>query len=204
MSNKNQNLPVITSFFDSNLPLNKDNQQRNIEIISLLNKNKCNVIQTVIGVDISFADMPSSSGVANYFQLKVKDIKDSDLCVFEMSIITPTIMMEFIEAINSRKAVLVIYDSDISNSKKQEYAIFSEYSSYVTVCDSASKDFGLVVANFIENSVKLMPVNRFTVRLNAVLSDYLEKLKPDLNCNSKNDVVIKILEQMMQAERQND
>ena len=200
MSNKIINSPVITSFFDSSLPQTKDNQEKNKEIISLLNKFKCNVIQTVIGVDISFADMPSSSGISNYFQLKSNDIKEADICVFEMSIITPSIMLEFIDAINNRKPVLIIYDKNICNPKTCEYSLLEEYSSYVTVCESSQDDLASSIGKYIANSVKLMPVNRFTVRLNSVLSAYLEKLKPELNCSSKNDVVVKILEKMIKEE----
>lgn len=201
MSNKIiKNIAITKSFFDSSLLNNREGQTINRLIISLLNKNNCNVVQTVLGVDIGYNPISSNSGMANYYYLKKNDIKDSQICIFEASRFSPSLLLELINSANSKKPTLVLINKNSKDVNATEYKLFEEEYPYISVQEYTSEELDQIIKNFIELSKKMVPNARFTVRLSETMDNYLERLKLELNCSSKNEAVIKILEKSMQEQ----
>lgn len=201
MSNKNlKSISITKSFFDSSLLNNREGQQINKKIISLLNKNNCNVVQTVLGVDIGYNPISSKSGMANYYYLKLNDIKDSQISVFEASNSSASLILEIIGSANNKKPTLVLINAQTNNVNSAEYRLLEKEYPYISVAEYNNDELEEIISNFIERSKRMVPNTRFTVRLSQIMDEFLDKMKLELGCSSKNEVVIKILEKTMQEE----
>ena len=56
------------------------------------------------------------------------------------------------------------------------------------------------IVRFIKKARRKKPITRFTIRLTQEMGDYLNFLKVKMKCSSKNDVVLKIIEQKMKED----
>lgn len=189
MSSKKNNKKIIKAFFDSS---NKNNSD-NLEIISLLNKYNCNVVQTVIGADLNYTVGDSGAKASvNVFSNKVKDIIDCDVFICEISKNIPSLFFLIFEALDRKKPVLALYKDgqDLNEAwlnQKYELLKLEKYE---------NGNVEEIISNFLNFAYKKFPTSRFTVRLNDELCGYIDYLKPKLGCSSRNDVILKLLDNM--------
>ncbi len=187
MSSKKKNKKIIKAFFDSS---NKNNNE-NLEIISLLNKYNCNVVQTVIGADLNYTIGGSGDKASlNIFSNKVKDIIDCDVFICDISKNTPSLFFLIFEALDRKKPVLALYKDE---QELDETWLNQKYD-LLKLEKYDNKNLENIISDFLNFAYKRFPTSRFTVRLNDELCDYIDHLKPKLGCSSRNDVILKLLD----------
>ncbi len=194
MSSKKKNKKIIKAFFDSS----SQNDNENLEVVSLLNKYNCNVVQTVIGADLNYTIGGSGAKASiNIFSNKVKDIIDCDVFICEISKNTPSIFFLIFEALDRKKPVLALYREGQDPNEgwlNQKYDLLK-------LEPYDSKNLEDIISNFLSFAYKKFPTSRFTVRLNDELCGYIDYLKPKLGCSSRNDVILQLLDNMKKEDR---
>ena len=192
MSRKN-NKKVIKAFFESSI---KDDN-KNLKIISLLNKHNCNVMQTVIGTDLNY---PSGStgdkASVNIFGDKIKDIVDSNVFICEISDITPSLLSLIFEGINRKKPVLALYKK--GTLPNEEW--LSEKYPLLKLKEYEEGDLEEIISEFLDFAHRKLLTSRFTIRLNEELCDYTDYLKSRFGCSSRNEVILKLLDDMREED----
>ncbi len=186
---------IIRTYFDSAPVGNRQAEINNQKIIGYLNKHGCNVVQTVMGTDLSYLEMQGKKAAANVFKAKLKDIDDNDIFVCEASDTSATLIFEIFEALNKRKPVLLLYYE--GGLKTPEAAFLGHPSNLLTLETYSDDNLEVIIANFLKKAKSKIPVSRFTVRLTKEASDYLNYLKVKMGCSSKNDVILKILDDLL-------
>lgn len=186
--------PIVTIYFDS-LPLAGKAERNCQKIISLLNKHKCNVVQTVIGTDLSYIEFQGEKAATNIYNLKLQDIKQADIFVCEMSNPTPTLAIEVWEALHLLKPTLVLYVEQ--SSSRPDIALLGNPSRLLTVEVYNKENLEEKIKQFLKKAQRGVVGSRFTVRLTKEMNEYLEFLKVKLRCSSKNEVVRKVLERLI-------
>lgn len=186
---------IIRTFFDSNTNLTKKQEINNQKIINLLNKHGCNVIQTVMGVELFFQESYGKAAAANIFHSKIKDINENEIFVCEASSPSPTLVFEIFEALGCKKPVLVLYNEQ--EASNLDIAFLGNPSNLLSLESYNEQNIESKIVEFLKKAKGKIPVSRFTVRLTKEISDYLNFLKAKMQCSSKNDVVLKILEKML-------
>jgi len=185
---------IIKVFFDSNPVSSKKTETNNQKIINLLNKYGCNVIQTIMGVELSYLEMQGKKAAFNIYNSKLKDIYDNDILVCEASFPSPTLIFEIFEALNHKKPVLVLYDEKQLGTP--DIALLGNPSNLLALEAYDENNLEKRIADFLKRARGKVPINRFTVRLTKEMSEYLNRLKAKMHCSSKNDVILEILEKM--------
>jgi len=185
---------IIKVFFDSNPVSSKKTETNNQKIINLLNKYGCNVIQTVMGVEFSYSEMQGKKAAFNIYNSKLKDIYDNDILVCEVSFPSPTLIFEIFEALNHKKPVLVLYDE--KQMRTPDIALLGNPSNLLVLEVYNENNLEKKIADFLKKARKKISIARFTVRLTKEMSEYLNHLKAKMQCSSKNDVILEILEKM--------
>lgn len=185
---------IFKVFFDSNPVSTKKTEINNQKIISLLNKYGCNVIQTVMGVELSYLEMQGKKAAFNIYNSKLKDIYDNDILVCEASFPSPTLIFEIFEALNHKKPVLVLYDEKEIGTP--DIALLGNPSNLLVLEAYNENDLEKKIADFLKKARGKIPINRFTVRLTKEMGDYLNFLKAKMQRSSKNEVILEILEKM--------
>lgn len=186
--------PIVTAYFDS-LPATRKAERNCLKIISLLNKHGCNVTQTVIGTELSYTEIQGPKAATNIYSLKLKDIQKADIFVCEMSNLSPTLAIEVWEALRLLKPTLVLYFEQ--SSSRPDTAFLGSPSKLLTVEIYNKNDLEEKIKRFLKKAQRRIVGNRFTVRLTKEMNEYLEFLKVKLRCSSKNEVVMKILERLI-------
>lgn len=186
--------PIITAYFDS-LPATRKAEKNCLKIISLLNKHGCNVIQTVIGTELNHAGIQGPKAAANIYSLKLEDIQKADIFICEMSNPSPTLAIEVWEALRLLKPTLVLYFEQ--SPSRPDTAFLGNPSRLLSVEIYNKDDLEEKIRRFLKRAQRRIVGNRFTVRLTKEINEYLEFLKVKLSCSSKNEVVMKILERLI-------
>lgn len=177
---------IIRAYFDGN----GKNEKENRNIISLLTRLNCTVIQTVIGTDLDFTLNPESiKSNINVFTNKIKDINNVDIFVCEISNPSLSLFFQISEAISRGKPTIALYKEGAVLpeewlTEKYDFFLLKKYN------DSNLED---VLKDFIEYASLKALNSRFTLRLNKDLLNYIDILKPSLNCKSRNDVILTLL-----------
>lgn len=189
---------IIRAFFDSGPAISKEREESNKKIINFLNKHGCNVVQTVMGVELSYLDKQSEKAATNIYAAKLNDIRDADVVVCEISLAATTVVFEIFEALKQRKPVLVLCDEQ--NQSTLDAALLGNPSNLLSVEVYNETNLEEKIGQFIKRARRRIPVSRFTVRLTKEMGDYISFLKAKMKCSSKNDVIVKILEQMIRED----
>lgn len=183
---------ILTAFFDANIASVKDEQNVK-EIVSLLNKYGCNVIQTVMATDWGYSATKSKKAAENIYLQKIKDIKESDIFVCDMSNHSPTLAFEVFEALNIRKPSLLLFNE---KAQSPDIAFTGNPSRYLTI-EVFNNNLEEIISKYLKKAQSKKPISRFSVRLTKEMGDYLNYLKAKMKLSSKNDVITNILEEMM-------
>lgn len=186
---------IIKVFFDCNPVSTKKTEINNQKIINFLNKYGCNVIQTVMGVELFYLEMQGKKAAFNIYNSKLKDIYDNDILVCEASFLSPTLIFEIFEALNHKKPVLVLYDEKEMGTP--DIALLGNPSNLLILEAYNENNLEKKIADFLKKARGKIPINRFTVRLTKEMSEYLNYLKAKMQCSSKNEVILKVLEKMI-------
>lgn len=190
---------ILRAYFDSCPISNKKEELNNREIIALLNKHGCNVTQMVMGIDLPYLDKQSGEAAANIYASKLRDIRETDVFVCEMTYVSASIIFEIYEALNQKKPVLVLVSEQ--NQEALDIALLGNPSDLLFVEVYSEKKLEEIITRFLKKARKKIPVSRFTVRLTQEMGDYLNHLKGKLGCSSKNEVVVNLLEEMMREDK---
>jgi hypothetical protein len=185
MSRKKDDKKIIKAFFESS----SNDSKQNLEIISLLNKHNCNVIQTVMGSDLNYVPDASKKASTNIFSSKIKDIIDCDVFICEITENTPSLFFLIFEALDRKKPVLALYKEETNINEdwlNQKYDIF-----YLEGYNKENLEG--IIKNFLSTVQKKLLTSRFTIRLNEELCNYTDYLKTKYGCSSRNDVIFKLL-----------
>lgn len=186
MSSKLIKSKIIKAFYDSLI----ENTNHNLKIITLLNSNGCNVVQTAAATDMNYiAGLNSSKASINIFSNKVKDIMSCNAFICEISKNTPSLFSLMFEALERKKPVLALYqDGSLPNedwlSQKYDLLHLRKYN---------DENLEKIIKEFVEFARKKLPTSRFTIRLNDELCDYIDYLKAKFGCSSRNDVILKVV-----------
>lgn len=186
---------IIKVFFDCNPVSTKKTEINSQKIIGLLNKYGCNVVQTVMGAELFYLETQGKKAAFNIYNSKLKDIYDNDILVCEASFPSPTLIFEIFEALNHKKPVLVLYDEKEMGTP--DIALLGNPSNLLVLEAYNENNLEKKIADFLKKARGKIPVNRFTVRLTKEISEYLNYLKAKMQCSSKNDVILEILEKMI-------
>jgi len=192
------NKNILKVYFDSDPIYDQEKEKLFQKIIGLLNKNNCNVVQTIIGVDLGFIDFYGKKAADNLFASKIKDIVDNDIFICEISTITPMLSFEIFEALNLKKPVLALYQE--SPSYIPDISLLGNPSPLLTLTNYNYDNLEPKIIEFIKKAGNQIPIDRFTVRLSKDLGTYLDHLKTKMDCSSKNEVIIKIIEKFKNEE----
>jgi tRNA pseudouridine-54 N-methylase len=185
MSREKNDKKIIKAFFESS----KNDSKLNLKIISLLNKYNCNVMQTVIGSDLSYLSDSSEKAAINIFSDKIKDIIDCDVFICEITENVPSLFFLIFEALERKKPVLALYEEGTSINEEwlnQKYDVF-----YLEKYNNKSLEE--TISNFLSVVQTKLLTSRFTIRLNEELCTYTDFLKTKYGCSSRNDVIFKLL-----------
>jgi len=185
MSRKKDEKKIIKAFFESS----SNDSKQNLEIISLLNKHNCNVMQTVMGSDLNYVPDSSKKASINIFSGKIKDIVDCDVFICEIKENSPSLFFLIFEALDRKKPVLALYKEGGSVNESwlnQKYNVF-----YLEKYNKENLEE--IIKNFLSIVQKKLLTSRFTIRLNEELCNYTDYLKTKYGCSSRNDVIFKLL-----------
>lgn len=177
---------IIRAYFDGD----SKNERENRNIISLLTRLNCTVVQTVMGTDLGFTLNPESvKSNINVFTNKIKDINNVDIFVCEVSNPSFSLFFQISEAINRDKPTLALYKEGAILpeewlTEKYDFFLIKKYN---------ESNLEEVLQDFIEYTSLKALTSRFTLRLNKDLLNYIDTLKPLLNCKSRNDVILTLL-----------
>jgi hypothetical protein len=186
------NKTILTAFFDANVTSVYD--EKNVkEIVGLLNKHSCNVVQTIMATDWGYSVTKSKKAAENIYTQKIKDIKESDIFVCDMSNPSPTLAFEVFEALNIRKPSLLLFNKNVQSP---DIAFSGNPSRYLTI-EVFDNNLEEIISKYLKKAQAKKPISRFSVRLTKEMGDYLNYLKAKMKLSSKNDVITNILEEMI-------
>lgn len=186
---------IIKVYFDSNFSRNGKDEIIIQKIITLLNKFNCNVVQTLIGVDLGYLENQGKKAAGNIYNSKLKDIIDNEIFVCDISFPSVTLSFEIFEALKLKKPVLALYHD--KSLFPPDIAFLGNPSPLLFLSSYNEDSLESIIENFLKNAKNKIPIDRFTVRLSKEISDYLNFLKITNNCSSKNEVLVNLLEKMI-------
>lgn len=184
---------ILTAFFDSK-PASYKEEENTKKIIDLLNKYSCNVIQTVMATDWALSVSQGKKAAENIYLQKIKDIKDADIMICEMSNASSTLTFEVFESLNMKKPTLILYDE---KDYLPDLAFQGNPSKLLMIEIYNENNLEEKIKNFLKRAASKKPLTRFTLRLSKQMGDYLNYLKARMKLSSKNDVVSEILLEKM-------
>jgi hypothetical protein len=184
---------ILKAYFDNSSRRVNGAERTNTIIIDLLNKYGCNVIQTTMGTDITYSENVGDKASVNIFLAKRNDNRVADVLVYEVSDMSVVNWYMIFEAIQNRKPVLALFRSNTLS--KTEIQFLETVSEYIYPREYTEEDLDAIVREFIGSSKRKIPSSRFTVRLSEDLDELVEQLKNEYDCSSKNDTIIRILEE---------
>lgn len=183
---------IVRAYFDGD----NRNEELNRDIISLLTRLNCTVIQTVMGTDLGFTlNQESVKSNINVFNNKIKDIDSIDVFVCEISNPSFSLFFQIFEAINKGKPTIALYKkgslpTEEWLTKKYDFFILKEYE---------KNNLETILEDFLKYASQKILNSRFTLRLNKDLLNYIDTLKPTLNCKSRNDVILTLLKNVRES-----
>lgn len=188
---------IVRAYFDA-LPKSRFDEENCQRVINILSKCGCNVVQTALGVGWGYLADWGKEAASNIYTSKIADIKKADIVVFEMSQNSPLLSFESLEAINCSKPTLILYNQKIEN--RPDIAVLGHPSRNLEAQVYDENNLEGVIEGFVKTARKRIPQTRFTVRLSEELDGYLNFLKAKLKLSSKNDVVVKIIEERVESD----
>lgn len=184
---------ILKAYFDNSSRRANGTERINTIIIDLLNKYGCNVIQTTMGTDITYSDNVGDKASINIYLAKRNDNRVADILVYEVSEMSVINWYMIFEAIQNRKPVLILFRR--KTLSQTEIQFLETVSEYIYPREYAEEDLDTIISEFIRSSKRKIPSSRFTVRLSDDLNSLVDQLKDEYECSSKNDTIIRILEE---------
>ena len=188
----------MRAFFDSSPVTSRGMEDINKKIINLLNRNGCTVVQTVMGTELAYLDQHSGRAASNIYTARLNEVRHADVFICELSTVSVTLVFEIFEALAQRKPVLALIGGE--NQEALDAALLGHPSNLLSVEVYNEDNLEGKIEQFIKKAHGKVPVSRFTVRLTREMGNYVNFLKAKMGCPSKNEVIIKILEQMVREE----
>lgn len=183
---------IVRAYFDGD----SRNEKENLDIISILTRLNCTVVQTVMGADLGFTlNSESIKSNINVFTNKIKDINNIDIFVCEISKPSFSLFFQISEAINDRKPTIALYKEGSVPpeewlTEKYDFFLLKKYD---------EKNLEEILKNFLKYASQKTLNSRFTLRLNKDLLNYIDTLKPMLSCKSRNDVILTLLKHIQES-----
>ena len=178
---------------DKYLPLYK-------KIVSELESLGCQVRQSIFEVSFEEKEKMSKEEAANVYKRILREIAQSDVFICDMTYPSPGVAMEVQDAIyRFKKPALVLYHESKEGGKPG--APFYGNPSKLLFLDYYNEDnLKHILKSFLRRAKRKIPSERFTVRMNEELDEYVEFLKILWKESSKNDVVTRLILKEMESD----
>lgn len=190
------NQKTLTAYFEGSLAGSKEYKENYKKIISSLESYGCDVKHLIFEDNWEHKQKRTKKEATDVYNKILKEITSADFLVAEMTFGSPSVAMEISEAINKyKKPVLMLYHESKQGTPGAPFRGNSSKLLFIEKYSFSNLDH--TIKKFLERVKSKIPSAKFTVRLSEELNEYTEHLKNKWNESSKNQTLLRILQERM-------